>query len=88
MIRYRRRLNESTYENRQIIDGDYMVSACNEFGADYTIRDMFSDLRTMLKHTKEIDSPEEALYLLQSIRNTCNEMAHEAQEVIDKGSRG
>ena len=90
MIRYRRRLNEGSlnrYEKRNIIDGEYLVNNCQDFGASDSVRNLYADLRAMLKNSDRVKTPDEALYLLQSIRNTCEELSKTAQNIIDQGSR-
>lgn len=90
MIRYRRRLNEGSlnrYEKRNIIDGEYLVNNCQDFGASDSVRNLYVDLRAMLKNSGRVKTPDEALYLLQSIRNTCEELSKTAQNIIDQGSR-
>ena len=85
--RYCRRINEGSlnrYEKREIVDGEYLLSNCQEFGATDDIRNLYADLRAMLKNSGKVKSPDEALYLLQSIRNTCEEISGKAQNVISQ----
>lgn len=85
--RYYRRINEGSlnrYEKREIIDGEYLLNNCQEFGATDDIRNLYADLRAMLKNSGKVKSPDDALYLLQSIRNTCEEISGKAQNVINQ----
>ena len=75
------------HERRDIVDGEYLVNRCQGFGASDEVHNLYDDLRLMLKNTRKIEDPDKALYLLQSIRDTCQDMAKLATEIIDGGSR-
>lgn len=88
--RYLRSLNEGSlnrHESVQVKDPDYILNNCQGFGSRDSIMNLFADLRAMLKNSRKAKSPEDALYLLQSIRNTCDEISGEAQSVIDQSAK-
>ncbi len=89
-MRSRRYINEGSlnrHEKRTITDEEYLVNNCQEFGASDSIRNLYADLRAMLKNSGKVRSGDEALFLLQSIRNTCEEISKAAQDVIDQGTK-
>ena len=58
--RYYRRINEGSlnrYEKREIIDGEYLLNNCQEFGATDDIRNLYADLRAMLKNSGKVKTP-------------------------------
>ena len=76
------------YEKVEIKDTEYLINNAQGFGAENDIRDYVEDLRAMVKNSKRVKTADDALYLLQTIRNTCDTISAKAQEIINIACNG
>ena len=84
------KIDEGLYDYEKVLirDAEYLINNAQGFGAENDIRDYVEDLRAMVRNSKRVKTADDALYLLQTIRNTCDTVSAKAQEIIDVACNG